>query len=532
MYLFWKIFCCLFTVRNYSPFKVTLAAVILINTISLFTLQVPATAQSAGNGTVVAQPALPRAATLRPGRIVRDAAGVIVLQPPVRAAEDADSGEQVDTAPPGEPVTVIETERPDVSAAPQGDGHAPASARASTSPAQVAGDQRQSIAGDGFVHPAQTAQTIGTEPIGEDVSGAPPPGKLKAGVVQRNSAGDLTLAPRTPQELRVCKPQTAQPGCDFLSLADAVAAAQPSDTVLLSKGVYEEAALVTVSGLTIKGEPGAHLKGRAVEGKAALVIRADDVVIEGIECSETRVPDKNGACVRIEGRNLTLRNVYFHDNEEGVLGGVGGTVLVEDSVFERNGARRGYSHGLYIANTVEEFIFRRSKVLSTKDEGQGVKSRAQKTVIEDSVIAGLESRDSRAIDIPNGGDITIRGNVLQKGPNSSNSQMIGLGLEGNLHPNSRAMVENNLIIFDGGPPDWVKIMDDTVPVASPSGTIVFSRMPDVTLKDNAVVGVPRTFTGEGVTESGTHRYPTRSRANLPDYPALPDPGTQPNAGSN
>src|SRR3989304_4045553 len=104
--------------------------------------------------------------------------------------------------------------------------------------------------------------------------------------------------------------------------------------------------------------------------------------------------------------------------------------------------------------------------------------------------------------------------------------MIGLGLEGNLHPDSHAAVENNLIIFDDRLPDWVKIANDTIPIASPSGTIVYSRMPNVTLKNNAVVGVPRTFTGEGVTEIGTRRYPTRSRANLLDYPALPNIGVQ------
>ena len=379
--------------------------------------------------------------------------------------------------------------------------------------------------GDDRGAPAST-RPIPSEIAGADVTRLPPPATLKAGVVQRSEAGDLILAPGRSQELRVCKPKTAMPGCNFLSLSDALAAAQPGDTVLLSKGVYEEAALVTVSDLTIKAEPGAHLRRQAVEGKAALVIRANNVVVEGLECSEISVPDGNGACVRIEGRDLTLRGVYFHDNQEGVLGGVGGWVLVEDSVFERNGGRRGYAHGLYIAATVEEFTFRRSKVLGTKDEGQGVKSRAQKTIIEDSIIAGLASRDSRAIDIPNGGDIIIRGNVLQKGPKSSNSQMIGLGLEGNLHPDSHAVVENNLIIFDDRLPDWVKIANDTIPIASPSGTIVYNRMPNVTLKNNAVVGVPRTFTGEGVTEIGTRRYPTRSRAKLPDYPALPNVGAQ------
>jgi hypothetical protein len=162
-------------------------------------------------------------------------------------------------------------------------------------------------------------------------------------------------------------------------------------------------------------------------------------------------------------------------------------------------------------------------VLATKDEGQGVKSRARRTLIEDNVIAGLDARDSRALDLPNGGDIVIRRNVLQKGPNSANQQMIGLGLEGKLHPESRALVEDNLIVFDGGLPDWMKVVNDTVPFASPSGTVVLSRMPDVLLKDNIVVGMPKVVEGEGVTERGTALYPTRARAGLPAYPELPSP---------
>jgi hypothetical protein len=38
--------------------------------------------------------------------------------------------------------------------------------------------------------------------------------------------------------------------------------------------------------------------------------------------------------------------------------------------------------------------------------------------------------------------------------------------------------------------------------------------------------VPKMFTGEGVAEANNRRYPTRARANLLEYPALPEPGVR------
>jgi Right handed beta helix region len=240
-------------------------------------------------------------------------------------------------------------------------------------------------------------------------------------------------AAREPRTLRVCPRDSARPACEYAGLQDALAAAMPGDRVVLAPGVYEEGAVIATPNLVLRGEPGAHLRGHAVEGKAALVVRANDVLIERIECSGIAVRDNNGACIRIEGDDLTVRNVHFHDNQQGILSGPGGgMLLIEGSLFERNGFG-GQAHGVYIGPAVETFIFRNNRILATTGSGHGLKSRAQQTTIENSVIAGLDGHDSRAIDLPNGGKVVIRGNVLEKGPASENGQLIGLALEGRLH---------------------------------------------------------------------------------------------------
>jgi Right handed beta helix region len=323
-----------------------------------------------------------------------------------------------------------------------------------------------------------------------------------------------------PRALRVCPPGDARADC-HRSLQEALAAALPGDHVVLSPGIYEEGAIVATPGLVVRGEPGAHLRGRAVEGKAALVIKADGVVVEGIECSGIAVRDGNGACIRIEGDDLTVRNVNFHDNQQGILSGPGGgALLVEDSRFERNGFR-GLAHGVYIGPSVETFTFRNNRVLATTGEGHGVKSRAQRTVVENNVIAGLDGRDSRAIDVPNGGEVLIRGNVLQKGPNSANAQMIGLALEGQLHETNATLIENNLIVFDTRPEGLIQDLARTVGLLPARGIVIASESPGaVVLQDNTIVGA-REIGGGHLEDRDNRTYQSRRAAGLPPYPAIP-----------
>jgi Right handed beta helix region len=334
---------------------------------------------------------------------------------------------------------------------------------------------------------------------------------------------DATLLPERMHDtrtLRICPPATADPDCRYTSLHDALAVAMPGDEAVLAPGVYEEGAVITTPHLVLRGEPGAHLRGHAVEGKAALVVKAAGVVIEGIECSGIAVRDNNGACVRIEGDDLTVRNVHFHDNQQGILSGSGGgLLLVEGSLLERNGLG-GQAHGVYIGRATQTFIFRNNRVLATTGAGHGVKSRAQSTIIENNVIAGLDGHDSRAIDLPNGGDVVIRGNVLEKGPNSANAQMIGLALEGDLHEVNHTLIESNLVIFDTLPVGLVQRLGQALGLMPPKGTVLTSESPgQVILRSNTIVAARAI--GSRAAEQDNRMYQSRGDAGLAPYPAVP-----------
>jgi hypothetical protein len=254
--------------------------------------------------------------------------------------------------------------------------------------------------------------------------------------------------------------------------------------------------------MTLRAEKGALIRGVAAEGKAAIVVKANGVTIAGLECADIEVPDRNGACVRLEGRDLLLSDVYFHDSEQGVLtGGSPGTVVIEDSTFARLGAG-GQAHGIYIGGGRLEI--RRSRFLESRDEGHEIKSRALETRITDSIIASLGGASSRAIDLPNGGLVVIEGNLIAHGPRAMNRDLVSFGVEGNPHPRSMLSMRRNLVLLERPGPN--------VLVNAASG------VPPPRVEGNVIVGRDqRTIHGRC-----NRVYGSRAEAGLPPAPVVPE----------
>lgn len=296
-------------------------------------------------------------------------------------------------------------------------------------------------------------------------------------------------AAAAPPPIRVC------PACAVHTLAEALARIHPGGTIVLEAGTYREAGVLDADNVTLRAEPGAVLRDAAAEGKAALVVKGNDTVVTGLECAGIRVEDGNGACIRLEGRNLTLRHVHFHDSEEGLLAADGGgAVVVEDSRFERLGAG-GRAHGVYV-NAVDSLTIRRSTFLSGQEEGHEIKSRAARTTIEDSLVASLDGVDSRLVDVPDGGDLTLRGCVLEKGRNSASGELIGYGLEGMRHGPGRVRLDHTTVVVD-----------------RPRGGRLYHGPVVPEMSGLVMVG--------GSRADGTRWFPDRAAAGLPPYPALP-----------
>jgi len=229
------------------------------------------------------------------------------------------------------------------------------------------------------------------------------------------------------------------------------------DTVEIDAGLYTgDVAKWVANYLIIKSVGGgyAHLEaaGNHAEGKAIWVIKGAYCTVEGIEFSGCQVPDHNGAGIRQEGLNLTLRNCYFHHNEMGILTSNDGmsNFLFESCEFSFNGYGDGYSHNVYVGNVLS--LQMRYCYSHDAHIGHLVKSRARHNYLLYNRFTGENGDGSYEVDLPNGGEAFLIGNLIEQSPNSQNGGIISFGLENQSHPEQRIILSHNTIVndrFDG-----------------------------------------------------------------------------------
>lgn len=222
------------------------------------------------------------------------------------------------------------------------------------------------------------------------------------------------------------------PGQPYATPCQALTAAQNGDVVEIAAGLYTgDVCAITANNLTIRGVGGrARLDaaGLYAWGKGIWVVAGDNTIIENIEFFGARVPDRNGAGIRLDTGNLTVRNCFFHDNENGILGGAYGFVLIEHSEFANNGYGDGYSHNIYLNAGVAQFTLRYSYSHHARN-GHLVKSRAAVNYILYNRLTQESGTGSYELDLPNAGHSYVIGNVLQQGETTQNRGMLSYGME-------------------------------------------------------------------------------------------------------
>ncbi|WP_149536974.1 right-handed parallel beta-helix repeat-containing protein [Siccirubricoccus phaeus] len=253
----------------------------------------------------------------------------------------------------------------------------------------------------------------------------------------------LAALPARAETLRV------GPGQRFPTPSAAAAVARPGDQVVIAAGEYRDCAVWRAADLGISAEGGAVvITGPACAGKGLFVVSAPRVTVTGLTFRGAAVPDGNGAGIRAEGGTLTVRRSRFEGNENGILTGPdeAATLRIEDSVFLGNGALRpgrDCAHGVY-AGRLGALVILRSRFEGTRI-CHHVKSRALRTELLDSQILDTPAGEaSYLVDIPNGGALLLRGNLLRKGPRTGNAATaVALGFERGRNPPGPILVENN-----------------------------------------------------------------------------------------
>jgi hypothetical protein len=180
----------------------------------------------------------------------------------------------------------------------------------------------------------------------------------------------------------------------------------------------------------VNGRPHLDSQGHVAQEQGIWVFRGNDIAVENIEFSGARSRDRNGSGIRFLGRNLTVRDSFFHDNEDGVLtwNAPDGDILIERSVFAHNGAGDGQSHNIYIGK-IRTFTLRFSHSHDSVS-GHEVKSRARINRIEYNRLTDEDDGNSSyLIDLPEGGYAYVVGNVLEKGARAENPNAIAFASE-------------------------------------------------------------------------------------------------------
>lgn len=255
-------------------------------------------------------------------------------------------------------------------------------------------------------------------------------------------------------------PDVCQDGsCPYSTVSDAVKYAFDGAVIVVAPGYYDDCVVTGPASVAIIGlvrQSGARATFRkACAGKAAFVVSSQKFLLQGVRIEGIQVRDKNGACLRLEGRSMAQQvaivDVECSASENGILGNVGsGTLVVRASKFIRNGGNNGFSHGIYVDGGAEVFIDG-TVIAETKGKGHTLKVGAKRLIVEGSTLAALNGRNSRAIDYYGGGVLSVRASVIQQGPLSDNHDSIAIGMERarlNADAVHAAQVSDSWIVYD------------------------------------------------------------------------------------
>lgn len=240
-------------------------------------------------------------------------------------------------------------------------------------------------------------------------------------------------------------------GQGYWRLEDAVKAiADRTATIVIAPGTYHDCASQHAGDISFRAaKPGSVIfDGKICDGKAALVLHGRGARVEGLIFQNMRVPDGNGAGIRIETGNLVVSNSWFRNSEEGILSAddPASSITIDHSTFSGLGrCDRGLScaHSIYIGNygrlTVTHSRFERGA------GGHYVKSRAAQTFVLDSSFDDSGGHTTNyMIDLPAGSIGQISGNSFVQGHDKENhSALITVAAEARDHPSAGLVITNN-----------------------------------------------------------------------------------------
>nr|WP_166178336.1 right-handed parallel beta-helix repeat-containing protein [Altererythrobacter segetis] len=263
----------------------------------------------------------------------------------------------------------------------------------------------------------------------------------------------LAFAKGDPAPFRVI--ETGKSYARLQSAVDAIGSGK--GTIAIAPGLIRQCAVQAGGDIAyLAVQPGSAIfDGVACEGKGALVLRGRSAEVSGLVFENIRVPDFNGAGIRLERGDLTVAQSWFHDSQQGILtnGDPNGTLVVDRSTFTRLGTCEGAggcAHSIYTGEYGQVRITR-----SRFEQGRGghyVKSRAARVDIASSSFDDARGKGTNyMIDLPEGATGQISNNWFVQGRDKDNySAFIAVAAEGKEHPSNGLAILHNDARFAPG----------------------------------------------------------------------------------
>ncbi|MGH6649953.1 MAG: right-handed parallel beta-helix repeat-containing protein [Sphingopyxis sp.] len=247
-------------------------------------------------------------------------------------------------------------------------------------------------------------------------------------------------------------------GRGYSRLQDAVdAIGDGQGTISIASGYHRDCAVQTAGRIAfVAAEPGrAIFDGVTCEGKAALVLRGAGAKVDGIVFQNMRVPDGNGAGIRLEKSDLDIANSLFRNSEEGILTADDpeATLTIDRSTFSRLGR---CDRGLSCAHSVYTGIYGRVIVTRTRFEkgsgGHYFKSRGIVVDVRDNSFDDTQGTATNyMIDLPSGSVGRIANNMFVQGRDKENySALIAVAAEERKNPSRGLVIEGNRATLPAG----------------------------------------------------------------------------------
>jgi len=266
---------------------------------------------------------------------------------------------------------------------------------------------------------------------------------------------------------------------DYASLVTAIneANSNPGSVIDLAPNTYSGGALpfVTAS-MTIERDPSAAPTAGDVildttpMGKKGIITVPDtatgvNLMVKGLifeNAAISKSDGQNAAGIRDQSQgdaSLIVFDSTFLSNQDGILTGHGGAnpeqlkVSISDSLFANNGTSSGQQHGIYIFGASLQVS---NSVFCGTTVGHDIKSRAAVTTVTGSTLydAAADPNDpvchvgstSYAVDLPNGGAVSLSNDQFVQGAATQNSTIVAYGEEGDLHSTNSLTVSDDSFV--------------------------------------------------------------------------------------